>query len=142
MLQSISNIFKAKIIMPSVVVDGDFILSKDQFLTFQTAFKRLAQAKEVTASDMMLYNIVRGKPINNGFTPITNTTKLFNGMYPNMGCSQAKHELRDRLSVRGQALVSKFDNFVSYTTLDGNGSRIEQLRRSNQLLMTIYDTIK
>lgn len=140
MLQSISNIFKSKVVQPSVLVDnGDYILSKDQFIVFQTAFKRLAQAKEITAEDMVLYNILRNKPIDHGFTPITNKTKLFNGMQPRLGFTQAKNELRHKIRVTGCNLVKRFDNFVPFNILDGNGSRMDQLYKSNPRLMKIYD---
>jgi len=54
-------------------------LTKEQFLEFRAKFKEQANAKSLSASDMILYNLIRGKDPKSGFTPITNPNKLSNG---------------------------------------------------------------
>ncbi len=56
-----------------------FISSKQEFEFFKQAFKEKARNKQITAEDILLYNIIRGKDIDRGFTPITNPIKLANG---------------------------------------------------------------
>jgi len=56
-----------------------FILNdKQQFKQYQLAFRQLAHTKQATAVDHILYNLLRGKDLKRGFTPITNETKLNN----------------------------------------------------------------
>lgn len=64
-----------------------FIASKEEFLFIQKAFKEKAHAKQITAEDIILYNIIRGKTVDRGFTPITNAKKLEGG-------EQAYHGMR------------------------------------------------
>jgi hypothetical protein len=52
------------------------IQDKEQFKKIQACFKELSRSKQATAADHVFYNIVRGKPIDRGFTPITNENKL------------------------------------------------------------------
>ena len=52
------------------------IQDKQQFKKIQAIFKELSRSKQATAVDHVFYNIVRGKPTNLGFTPITNENKL------------------------------------------------------------------
>jgi len=52
------------------------IQDKQQFKKIQAIFKELSRSKQATADDHVFYNIVRGKPIDRGFTPITNANKL------------------------------------------------------------------
>lgn len=58
---------------------SQFIASKEEFLFIQQAFKEKARSKKTTAVDILLYNIIRGKDIDRGFTPITNPRKLSGG---------------------------------------------------------------
>lgn len=52
------------------------IQDKEQFKKIQAIFKELSRSKQATAVDHVFYNIVRGKPLDHGFTPITNENKL------------------------------------------------------------------
>ena len=52
------------------------IQDKQQFKKIQARFKELSRSKQATAVDHVFYNIVRGKPLDRGFTPITNENKL------------------------------------------------------------------
>ena len=48
----------------------------------------------INASHIVLYNIIRGKPITNGFVPITNAVKVANNKYPMYTCWNAVMELK------------------------------------------------
>lgn len=56
-----------------------FFASKEAYLNFKKTWAEKAQKKEISSSDIILYNLLRGKPSTNGFTPITNKIKLANG---------------------------------------------------------------
>ena len=71
-----------------------FIFNKDEFQKLQAAFKEKAHNKDVSASAMVLYNIVRGKDPRSGFTPITHTGKLAGGMREWGAYSDAKYGLK------------------------------------------------
>jgi hypothetical protein len=58
---------------------SQFISSRQEFEFFKQAFKEKARNKQITAEDILLYNIIRGKDLDRGFTPVTNPTKLANG---------------------------------------------------------------
>ena len=53
--------------------------TKDQYLAFRSAWAKAAQDKVLTGAHHVLLNILRGHPVERGFTPITKTTKLQNG---------------------------------------------------------------
>ena len=63
--------------------------TKEQYLAFRTAWAKAAQAKVLTVEHMVLYNLIRNKPIHRGFTPVTNTNKLLNGMAINGALCEA-----------------------------------------------------
>lgn len=85
-----------------------FITSKEEFLFIQKAFKEKARSKQITADDIVLYNIIRGKNIDRGFTPITNTTKLEGG-------EKAYHGMR-KLFESKQNIRWAIDGFSRGTT--------------------------
>ena len=49
----------------------------------------------LTASHHILYNILRGRDYDRGFTLVTNRNKLMNGTSPNLGLVQAIAELKN-----------------------------------------------
>lgn len=59
------------------------ITDKSQFHLYQQAFRQLANAKMATVEDHILYNLLRGKDLKRGFTPITNPVKLNADYYKN-----------------------------------------------------------
>lgn len=61
------------------VESSQFISSKQEFEFFKQAFKEKARNKQITSNDILLYNILRGKSMDRGFTPITNPAKLNGG---------------------------------------------------------------
>ena len=97
----------------SVVADQkEYTVTKDQFITFRDAFKELAHAKKVKASDIVLYNAVRGLPTSNGFTNITNPVKLANGQQADEGFKNALSSARFHVSRRPAEVSQKFNNFM------------------------------
>ena len=59
--------------------------TKEQYLAFRAAWATAAQSKELTAEHHILFNILCGRPIDHGFTPITKPSKLQNGFRINHG---------------------------------------------------------
>lgn len=47
----------------------EYILTKEQFDQFQLNWKKLANKKEITSQDILIYNILRDKNADRGFTP-------------------------------------------------------------------------
>lgn len=93
-----------------------YTLSKQEFLQFQSAFRARAKAGSISSPDMVLYNIVRGKPANHGFTAITNTRKLQNGADRWEGYKQAKYFATYRL--QGQAKNKHFKDLYNIELTD------------------------
>ena len=74
-----------------------FILNdKHQFYRFQEAFRQRSRTKQASVTDHILYNLLRGKDLKRGFTPITNPYKLSNdcAVRPWRTFSAAIHSLR------------------------------------------------
>ena len=85
--------------------------TKEQFLTFRKAWSdavnhennkkhvvdgpygRYKESAWLTGAHFMLYNILRGRSFDTGFTPITKRTKLENGAYLNHGLYNAAYHL-------------------------------------------------
>jgi len=63
--------------------------SKEHYLAFRAAWAAAVNNKDKTqrprAEHFVLYNILRGKSYDRGFTPTTNTKKLQNGAVINQG---------------------------------------------------------
>lgn len=53
-----------------------FLLTREEFATYRTQFLQRAHTKTLTAIDIVVYNIIRGKHPRNGFTAITTPNKL------------------------------------------------------------------
>lgn len=68
-------------------------LSREQFIEFRDAYRVIANARRLTARDIMLYNMIRGLPLDRGFTNITNGNKLANGADPQYGFKSTKSTL-------------------------------------------------
>jgi hypothetical protein len=75
-------------------MEKQFFLSKEAYLKFKAAWADLAQKKKVTSTDILFYNIIRGKKFRRGFTPITKATKLSNGASPDQAFTGALSSLR------------------------------------------------
>lgn len=76
--------------------------SKEQFEFFQTQFRAKSHAKATTAADHIIYNLMRGKPLHTGFTPITNAGKLnAHNNQPDFAYHTAVQEAKWKLQTSG-----------------------------------------
>lgn len=57
-------------------MEVSYILNKEQFLGLKSAWKQLADADDIKAEDVVVYNILRGKDSKSGFAPTTNPKKI------------------------------------------------------------------
>jgi hypothetical protein len=90
------------------MTDTTFILSKDQYELFNEKFTAAANAKSLTAGNMILNNILRNKDVRRGFTPITNPSKLAHGMNAWQGFIDARAQLSHNLRWGRPQLNQKF----------------------------------
>ena len=84
-----------------------YIYTKEQFLQFNERFVQAANNKNISASDMILFNILRNKDSRCGFSPITNQRKLGSGTKEWQGFDAACRDLRYRLRY-SKHLTEKF----------------------------------
>ena len=80
----------------------EFILTKEQYQTMTTAWAD-HQFRHPTAAEHIIYNILRCKPLNRGFTPITNHNKIrsnCNDPHHAFGC--ALHDVYSATRVHGE----------------------------------------
>ena len=82
------------------------LTDKQQYKQYRQAFRQLARAKLITAEDHILYNLVRGKDLKFGFTPITREAKL-NAHYSkdgfrafNAALASLKHNIKSRARMK------------------------------------------
>lgn len=68
--------------------------TKDEFFAFKKAWAKASQKGLLTSAHMMLYNIIRGKHPEYGFTPTINIRKMANSGYVNYGVYHAGSELK------------------------------------------------
>ena len=85
-----------------------FILSKEQYQLFNEKFIEAANAKSLTAGNMILNNILRNKDARRGFTPITNPIKLNHGTDTWQGYLEARSHLISDLRWSRKMLKEKF----------------------------------
>ncbi len=72
-----------------------FIESKEQYLEIVKSWKAFANSnKTLYNSHMMLYNILRSKPCDKGFSPTTKAIKLASGHDKWFGLKQAAWKIR------------------------------------------------
>jgi len=57
-------------------VQTKLFATKEDYLAYRAAFKEMARSKELTARDMMMHNILRGRAPEFGFTPITKQSRI------------------------------------------------------------------
>lgn len=85
--------------------------------------RHLAEGLKPTATDHLIYNLLRQKPAENGFTPITNKVKLANGQTSNQALTQAQGRmlgLKGEGAVNALSLFSLPDDF-QFRALHGKG---------------------
>ncbi len=94
------------------------MLDREQFTKYHAAFKNLAATRQLTPADMMMHNIIRGLPIDRGFSPITNARKLGSGSHPMIGLKQASSHLRYLAKYKKQELNARFGGSLSEQAID------------------------
>ncbi len=88
--------------------------TKEQYLAFRAAWAKAAQDGKITAAHHVLLNILRGHPIERGFTPITKTTKLQSGHRINHGLYFAAAQLRYMQTYNAEYFCAPFgDTFTA-----------------------------
>lgn len=136
-----------------------YFATKEDYLTFRKAWAKATndpRCKKVlkegkygkyrtdswlTAAHHILFNILCNKPIDNGFTPVTNRNKLTNGTYLNHGLYFAAYHLGLRVgSASGTdnrwtavALERFLEPIVTYLP----GDPVKNLEKFTKLLATI-----
>ena len=132
-------------IKSQIVADPKTELSQEQFIAFRDAFRTLARNKSVTSADMLLYNIVRGKPADYGFTPITNKIKLSNGQQYNGGFFDARFTVKSFLTNNLDYLNTRFGKFLgdmsTYESPKPGISRMEQLEKRSPYAFNLYTLV-
>lgn len=53
-------------------MEKTYFLNREQYLKLKAAWKELSDKKMITSADIIIYNVLRGKPIGNGFSKTTN----------------------------------------------------------------------
>lgn len=91
--------------------------NKEQYLAFRAAWSKATQAKKLTAAHMVFFNLVRGKPIDRGFAPVTNKNKLLNGTRINHGLYTACVTLRFQLE-KAKRIANKDTQSLTYGKID------------------------
>jgi hypothetical protein len=66
----------------------NYTITKEQYLAAKAAWKL---NKTPTAPELLTYNLLRGFPLERGFTPVTKPTKLANGLAKWGGFNTALH---------------------------------------------------
>lgn len=87
---------------------ASYMLDREQFTKFRTAFRALAAKRKLTPADMMLHNLLRDLPKDRGFTPIANRRKLDNGSDPWLGLKQAASHLKYMAKYRKADFSARF----------------------------------
>jgi len=88
-----------------------FIESKEHHLSICASWKKFVnEGGVVNSSHMMLYNILRSRSFDRGFTPITKAIKLQNGMNEWTGLREAAGRI-NRASVYGSGLADLLKPF-------------------------------
>ena len=83
----------------NTTVSTSFIFSKEDALFIIQAFKARARAKNVSAVDMVIYNLARGKCASAGFTPLRHPAKIrSNGNDPWNGYTLACRSVMSHLN--------------------------------------------
>lgn len=92
-------------------------IEKEDFLKIVNAFKSKANAKSITAEDVIFYNAARGLDLRRGFTPITNKRKLENGQLPNSGFDNAAAALKRISDSKYHILENQFGAPASFQSV-------------------------
>lgn len=66
----------------------NFIISKEQYLSIKARWSETSNCH--SAKDHIIYNVLRGFPLDRGFSPVTDSNKLANGAEAWQAFTQAK----------------------------------------------------
>lgn len=80
-------------------MEKNYIINSEQYIALKQAWKRLAELKSIMPHDIIIYNLLRGKALRNGFVPVTNPSKiqgLDEWFSYNRACFDAGWKLPDR----------------------------------------------
>jgi len=109
-----------------------FIETKEQHIAICTAWKKFVnEGGTMNGSHMLLYNILRSRPYDKGFTPITKPVKLQNGMNPWTGFRDAAWRIR-AAAVYGsglEALLKPFGETINKEVIDRAWAAIKDDQR-------------
>lgn len=83
-------------------------LSREQFIAFRDAFRALANSRQLTATDELVYNLIRGLPADRGFSPVTNPTKLANGARADFGFYWTSYYLKSMLRYSAPKMMERY----------------------------------
>ena len=82
--------------------------TKEQYLTFRKAWAKAAQDKNLSCTEHLLFNLLLGRPITHGFTPVSRPSKLANGHLINAGLYHAAWRLQYALKQSAPHISKKF----------------------------------
>lgn len=121
-------------------------LTKEQFLTFREAFKKRAREKRITSEDIILYNIVRGLPVERGYTQIKNSNKLQNGMSPYTTLELSIVKTRSQIIHYLDETNERFGNFLGTLpdkrlTADAKMSAVQKASQRSAFAAHVYEVL-
>ena len=109
-----------------------FIINKEQYLAIK---KIWANMKEHTASELIIYNLLRGFPADRGFTPVTNKNKLSNGHAPWLNFTRERRSLmltytrpvENKWSHDHKASIERFESRLEWIGLPKAGELLDKM---------------
>lgn len=99
--------------MNSTITSPSYTLSRDQFQSFRTYFRTKANDRRLEPVDILIYNMIRGLPLDRGFSPVTSPIKIANGAQPWMSLDQAKASLRWKMKKYPAEFKKMFDDNIT-----------------------------
>jgi hypothetical protein len=90
-----------------------YLLTREQFQSFRTSFKEKSKLRILTPRDMLIYSMIRGLPVDRGFSPVTNETKLANGAAPWAALETTKASLKWSIKRHPDSFNASFENTLS-----------------------------
>lgn len=60
-------------------MEKNYIITAEQYLALKQAWKHLSDIGGILPGDVVIYNLLRGKPVRNGFAPVKILSKIKSG---------------------------------------------------------------
>jgi hypothetical protein len=79
------------------IMEKTYLLTRDDYLNLKAAWKKLADAKDIKSSDIIIYNVLRGKAPANGFSATAQGSKHERANDPWFAFEQAKKNALSRM---------------------------------------------